>query len=57
MKPTVVTIEVSDGVCHYETSDAGHPVVVRFKDYDNIEAGDPDVWSYNVLNTRTFIAD
>ena len=56
-EPTLVTIEVSGGICHYEVEDNGHPVIVRFKDHDNIEAGDPDKWFYRIYNTTSFDAD
>lgn len=56
-EPTIITIEVSGGVCHYDVADRGHPIVIRFKDHDNIEAGDPNVWSYDTHNVERFHAD
>ena len=56
-EPVFVSIEVSGGICHFEVEDNGKPIVVRFKDHDNIEAGDPDEWFYQVYNTPYFSAD
>lgn len=56
-EPTLITIEVSGGICHYEVDDKGHPVVVRFKDHDNIDAGDPNTWFYEIHNATSFAAD
>ena len=53
-EPNVLTIVVSNGVCEYWVDDKGAPLIVRFKDYDNIKAGDEDVWQYTVYNANSF---
>ena len=45
-----VTIEVNGGICEYEVKPSILPVTTKFKDYDNINAGDPDEWTISKYN-------